>query len=84
MSPGGGKGTSVGFNQGEQSGLRGRATLCLAPPHSAPKLLAMALKSPRAGLRLGFPAGLGLQNRDFLRRKGKGHTLGGQADGNSW
>lgn len=56
----------------------------LGPPHSAPEPLATALKSPRAGLRLSFPAVLGLQNRDFLRRKGKGHTLGGQADGNSW
>lgn len=35
-------------------------------------------------MRLRFLAGLGLRDRDFLRRKGKGHALAGQADGNSW
>lgn len=35
-------------------------------------------------MSLRFLAGLGLQDRDFLRRKGKGRMLVGQADGNSW
>lgn len=43
----------------------------LGPPHSAPELLATALKSPRAGLRPSFPAVLGLQNRDFSGGKGR-------------
>lgn len=54
------------------------------PPHSAPKAPGHDLKAPGAGLRLRFLAGLGLRDRDFLRRKGKGHTVGGQANGNSW
>lgn len=75
---------SLGFNQGEMAGLPGKATLCLALPTLPQKLLAMTRRSPRAHLRLRFLAGLGLGDRDFLRRKGKGHTLGEQADGNSW
>lgn len=83
MSLGGGKGTSVGFNQGEPAGLLGTATPYLDPP-LCPKAPGSGLKAPGAALRLRFLAGLGLWDRGFLRRKGKGHTLGGQADGNSW
>lgn len=54
------------------------------PPGFAPELLATTCRPPEAGVRPRFRAGLGLQDRDFLRRKGKGYTLGGQANGNSW
>lgn len=47
------------------------------PLCSAPQPLAPSPLPPQTGLRLTFLAGLGLRDRDFLRRKGKGLISGG-------
>ena len=58
--------------------------LCAWTPHSAPKAPGPGLKAPRGCLETEIPGRAWALDRGFLRRKGKGHTLGGQADGNSW
>lgn len=57
--------------------------LCACPP-TLPQSSWPWPEGPRAGLRLRFLAELELWDRDFLRRKGKGPTLSGQAGGGSW
>ena len=57
--------------------------LC-ACPSLCPRAPGPGQKAPGAGLRLRFLAELELWDRDFLRRKGKGPMLGGQAGGGSW
>lgn len=70
------------MSQGELARLPGPLwawsfVLCPKAPDYGPE-------GPWVSLGLGFLAGIGLGYRDFLKRKRKGHILGGQAVGNSW
>lgn len=51
--------------------------LCSRAPGHGPKV-------PQGWLETELPGSAWAPEQGLFRRKGKGHTLGGQADGNSW